>query len=106
MIENEMVKLKKWFNDNKLSLNLNKTKFMIFGHQRREANILLSLDGVFIDRVSEFRFLGVIIDDKLTWKAHIVQVKSKVSKKRAVRLIHNVGYREHTNRLFIEFIEY
>ena len=145
-----MMKLKKWFNDNKLSLNLNKTKFMIFGHQRTEANILLSY---FIDTVSEFRFLGVIIDDKLTLKAHIAQVKSKVSKnifvlnkaknmfnyktmrilycsliltylsccaavwgntystsmislfllqKTAVRLIHNVGYTEHTNRLFIE----
>ena len=30
--------------------------------------------------VSEFRFLGVIIDDELTWKAHIAQVKSKVCK--------------------------
>ena len=27
-------------------------------------NILLNLDGVLLDRVSEFRFLGVIIDDK------------------------------------------
>ncbi len=31
-IEREMVKLKKWFDENKLSFNLNKTKFMIFGH--------------------------------------------------------------------------
>lgn len=39
-----------------------------------------SLDCVLIDRVSEFRFLGVITDDKMTWRAHIAQVKSKLYK--------------------------
>lgn len=152
-VETEMVNLKKWFDENKLSLNLNKTKFMVFTNKRKDENILLNIDGVSIERVSEFRFLGVIIDDKLTWKAHIAHVKSKVSKnifilnkvkfllnckvlrilycslilpyfsycveiwgntyisnikplfllqKRAVRIIHKAGYREHTSSLFIK----
>uniref|UniRef100_A0A3Q3ELG3 NACHT domain-containing protein n=1 Tax=Labrus bergylta TaxID=56723 RepID=A0A3Q3ELG3_9LABR len=75
-----MVKLKAWFDENKLSLNLNKTKFMIIANQKKDENVLLSIDGVNIERVSEFRFLGVIMDDKLTWKSHIAHVKKKVSK--------------------------
>ena len=78
-ITNEMVKLKNWFNKNKLSLNLKKNKFMIFSNMKKD-EIVLSIDGVNIERVYEFRFLGVILDDKLTWKNHIAYVKGKVAK--------------------------
>lgn len=48
--------------------------------------------GVYIERVSEFRFLGVIMDDKLIWKAPIAHLKTKVSKNfsKMVRLQGNV----------------
>ena len=78
-ITNEMLKLKKWFNQNKLSLNLKKTKFMVFSNLKQE-EVVLSIDGVDIERVNEFKFLGVVLDDKLTWKNHIAHVKSKVAK--------------------------
>ncbi len=57
-IENEMVKLKKWVNENKLSLNLCKTKFMFSAEQRKEEKVSLSIDGVEIVKVSELHFLG------------------------------------------------
>ena len=75
-----MKKLKKWFDVNKLSLNQEKTKFMIFGNREKDDEVVLSIDGVVIERVSEFRFLGVIMDEKLTWKPHIAHVKKKMSK--------------------------
>jgi len=53
-IGHEMVKLKRWFVENKLTLHLNKTKFMVFANRKKDENISLSINGVFIERVSEF----------------------------------------------------
>uniref|UniRef100_A0A3B3IP09 Reverse transcriptase domain-containing protein n=1 Tax=Oryzias latipes TaxID=8090 RepID=A0A3B3IP09_ORYLA len=78
-IEMEMIKLKMWFDYNKLSLNLTKTKFMVFGNKNR-TEVTLSIDNIKIEQVSEFKFLGVMLDDKLTWKSHIFYVKNKVAK--------------------------
>lgn len=38
---------------------------------------LLSIDGVYIETVSEFRLLSVIVDHKLTWIPHIAHVKQR-----------------------------
>ena len=43
-----------------------------------------------IDRVKEATFLGVILDEHLTWKSHINNVSSKVSK--AVGVIHKSSF--------------
>ena len=62
---------------------------MIFSNLKQD-EIALSIDGVDIERVHEFRFLGVILDDKLTWKSHIAHVKSKVSK--SIFILNKVKY--------------
>ena len=78
-IVHEMKNLKRWFDENKLSLNLEKTKFMIFGNREKDDEVVLTIvvDIVDIERVSEFRFLGGIVDEKLTWKSHIAHVKKR-----------------------------
>lgn len=83
-IEQELVLLQKWFNKNKLSLNLSKTKFMLFTNQKCPDNVRLTLNGITIERVSEFRFLGVLIDEKFKWKSHIAYVRNKICKNIAV----------------------
>ncbi len=45
-IQNEMVKLKKWFDINKLSVNWNKTKFMVFTNRKKDGNVSLSINGL------------------------------------------------------------
>ena len=64
-----------WFDNNKLSLNLQKTKFISFQFQFIHQHVY----GVY-----ENKFLGVIIDYKLCWKPHIKQVKRKVSMSTAI----------------------
>ena len=66
--------LKTWFDRNKLSLNLSKTKYMIFGTRRINEQSTIKIRGMEIERVHENKFLGVIIDDKLCWKSHINNV--------------------------------
>lgn len=46
----------------------------------------VEIDGVAIERVHENKFLGLTIDDRLSWKLHIKHVQSKVS--RSIAVIH------------------
>ena len=83
-VEGELTKLKKWFDINKLSLNVSKTKFIVFGNRKVHDEVTLKIDDVEIERVAENKFLGVIIDKKLNWKTHIKYIKSKISKSIAI----------------------
>ncbi len=76
----ELGKLKGWFDRNKLSLTLSKTKIRLFGNYKINAQLHIQVDGVDIERVSESKFLGVIIDEKIIWKSHIKHVQAKLSK--------------------------
>ncbi len=71
----ELSKLKSWFNINKLSLNLSKTKIMHFGNWKSNILIKVLLDDVAIEKVNEIRFLGVTIDDKISWNSHVKHVQ-------------------------------
>ena len=78
----ELEKITCWFYKNKLSINVKKSNFVIF-RQRKNRQILdlaFNNSNYSIDRVKEATFLGVILDEHLTWKSHIHNVARKVSK--------------------------
>ena len=153
VVTKELNKLKDWFAVNKLSLNVNKTNYMIFSNKNCVLDVKIQISNIEITRVKVTKFLGVLIDEKLSWNEHIALVKSKISKsifllnrakqvlnnralhtlynsivlpylsycceiwgntyksrlncivllqKRAMRIVHGVHYRDHTNRLFYE----
>ena len=78
-ISKELDKLNVWFNVNKLSLNVAKTNYMVFGKDRNQDSIL-TIQGNVIEKVHKTKFLGVITDDKLQWSEQICYVKSKLVK--------------------------
>ena len=81
VINKELGKIQTWLSFNKLSLNLNKTKCMLFSSNRKKHNQnppSLNLNGTLIGQVKEFNFLGVILDEHMTWNAHIAFISSKV----------------------------
>ena len=74
-----------WFKVNKLSLNIKKTKYILFHSNRLKKYIpdtlpSLQIDNINIKRTEITKFLGIIIDEKLNWKAHINLVNTKISK--------------------------
>ena len=79
---NELTKLSVWFKANKLSLNISKTNYMLFSNRKyiKSDAIDLKIDESIINRVSECKFLGTIIDENLTWKPHINLITNKISK--------------------------
>ena len=77
----ELDKINKWIQVNKLSLNLDKTNFMIFKGRKNIASIpKIIMNDVEISCIEKSKFLGVIIDDKLTWIHHIDHICKKISK--------------------------
>ena len=76
----ELSKLNNWFNVNKLSLNVSKTNFIVFCGKKEIKDINIKINNENIERVYSTKFLGVIIDSKLTWKDHIHKLKTRLSK--------------------------
>lgn len=77
-VHGELEKMKSWFNSNKLTRNLSKNSYMIFGNRPTQTNDIIMIHDVETERASVIIFLGVMIDDKLNWKSHINYVKSKM----------------------------
>ena len=69
---------------NKLTLNNEKTEYMIIGSKQRLTNITndpkIELGEAEIKRVEKSKTLGVIIDEHLTWKNQVDSIRKKVSK--------------------------
>ena len=69
-INAELAKIDEWIKINKLSLNLKKSKYMVFKKTSiTNINLTLTNDKVVIDRVDYFNFLGLTIDSQMTWKS-------------------------------------
>ncbi len=66
---------------NKLSLNITKSKYMIFHTPQKKVDPLqLNIENTSIDEVSDFNFLGLTINEHLNWKSHIDKLTNKISK--------------------------
>ena len=78
----ELKQVSLWLNANKLSLNVNKTQFMIFKTKKRKlsykANVIINDQP--INQVNYTKFLRLYIDEELTWKYHINHVTMNVAK--------------------------
>ena len=80
-INSELEKINVWLKLNKLSLNVKKTKSVIFNRKQKQiAEITLSINGEDIENVEHFNFLSIILDENLSWKNHINMLSNKVSK--------------------------
>ena len=76
----ETDKLYIWFNVNKLSLNVSKTNYMVFGNRRINCDLDIQIHNHQMSRVSKTKFLGVVTHQKLTWKEQINNVKTNLSR--------------------------
>ena len=81
ILNNELIAVSDWFKANKLSLNIDKTNFIIFHpFQKPISKIDIKIDNLSITSVHSTKFLGIIIDENLTFKPHICKVASTISK--------------------------
>ena len=81
-LNNDMEIVKTWLDENKLTLNVKKTKSMLIGNKKllNEADYLdIRLDMDSIEQVGEFKYLGVWLDSSLKFTSHISKMSSKIS---------------------------
>ena len=78
----ELERIFEWLKANKLSLNIKKTKYMVFSKKLKIPNPSnqLLINNSAIERVEEFKSLGFLLDEHLSWKAHILYISNKISK--------------------------
>lgn len=80
-VDKEMKKVVQWMNFNKLTLNYNKSKFIIISRKKQDcSNFCLKINNFDILKTDCIKYLGVLIDDKLSWKNHIENMCSRLSK--------------------------
>ena len=81
----ELQKISGWFRANKLSLNEDKTTFTLFHRIKDRDNLplrlpILKINDYDIKRSSSIKFLGVLVDEHLSWTDHINILENKLSK--------------------------
>ena len=75
----ELLKLYEWLCINRLSLNITKTNFVIFhAKNNTKSPVTILIDNKANDEFEEVKYLGIIIDSKLTFKNHINELKKKI----------------------------
>ena len=79
LINNELEKVNKWLKLNKLAVNVDKTKSMLFHKRRPVTPIQFSMNNRIIDVVQYFNYLGIMLDADMSWKTHVAMVRNKLS---------------------------
>jgi hypothetical protein len=81
-INQELPQLINWLRANRLSLNIAKTHFMLFGPKKKippqDINILI--EGNKLRLTKSTKFLGIILDSNISWKDHIIHLSKKIAK--------------------------
>lgn len=80
MMSRDIERISEWFYNNFLSVNVNKTKLIVFKMRNKDnpPTPSLSINGTSIERVKEYKYLGFTIDDCLSFASHIAGIKSKI----------------------------
>ena len=82
-----------WFTSNHLTLNIKKTKLMMFGTWQalsKFKDISLTYDNNDIEIVDKFTYLGFVFDPHLSWSEHVNHMSSNISKR--IGVIRRIRY--------------
>ena len=80
----DLANLAEWMNNNYLTLNTSKSKFVLFGGDNRMKTcqgIKLVIDHENLESKDSIKYLGVVIHKNLTWNEHIESSIAKVNQR-------------------------
>lgn len=85
-VNRELKMVSDWFAVNKLKLNLNKTKAMCLTSNNvylavRDNNINVMIDGEPVEFVEKIKYLGVMLDYRLSLNEHVNYISSKIGRR-------------------------
>ena len=82
IVNKELDEVANWLIDNRLSLNVLKSKFMLISRQKeiKRRKFRLNIKRKKLEQTASYKYLGVYFDEKLNWNSHVQQVCQKISK--------------------------
>ena len=82
IINSELAKISDWLSANRLSLNVAKSKLLYFTNKNRNSlkDIEIKINGESLKEVDSAKYLGVHMDNKLSWNVHTNHIKLRLSK--------------------------
>ena len=92
LMNSELEKVFIWLCANKLSLNIDKSNFVIFHPIQRKLpkQVMLSINNQMLTQETSIRYLGVYIDYNISWKTHITNISKKI--KRSIGILSKLRY--------------
>ncbi len=80
-LNGDLSRIKKWLNDHRLTINAEKSQFMVIGSSQRIKafeSMILRIDEDELEKVTSYKYLGVIINETVNWSEHIEMIQRKV----------------------------
>ena len=105
MLQSDIDSLTSWTGQNFLQFNADKCKYMVIS-RKRETNLSLEsqpplqINGVTMERVENYKYLGVWITSNLSWSKHITEVCRKARQK--VGILYRKCYKNANNATMLK----
>ena len=92
LINVELINVNSWLCANKLSLNVDKSSFVVFHPPQRKIipSFNLTINGIHLKRDFCIKYLGVLIDSNLSWKSQVDSIVKKI--KRSIGILSKLRY--------------
>ena len=96
-LNEELASIRRWLHENSLFLNIAKTEAMLFGTALTLSDVdsfSITINDTQVKQISQFKYLGVIFDERLSWNNHIKYLLRKAGKRVELlgRIRYNISY--------------
>jgi len=85
-VNSDLIKLSSWLRANKISLNTTKTEVILFRSKNKPVpyTMNLNLDGHALKFSKHVKYLGLFLDDNLTWNFHFDHLAAKLRRSNGI----------------------
>lgn len=90
-----------WLNNNNLLINIDKTKAMHFYQRVKSENLNINYNGQIVDEANTAKFLGILIDNHLTWKPQAEAICKKLGS--SAYVLHNLSKKVNINAILVAY---
>ena len=82
MVNRESKNVKQRLDVNKLSLNINKTNFIVFKPPQHlpSETVNIKIGNHHVKQTCYIKFLGVLLDENISWKYHLIELSKKLAR--------------------------
>ena len=83
-LNSDLATVSNFFSSNLLTRNISKCNFVIFGNSRKLKlvnDVSLKVNSTAVERSDLFKYLGVVINQAMSWSEHIDTISTKISQR-------------------------